>query len=329
MNARWLTDRALWERERANLRRQLWMRLGDLSPLFTPALHIDATTHGEGFTQHHFTFDNEAGATVYGLLLIPEGLRQPAPAMLMHHVHGNRYDWGKTQLISPHPRHGQADGIALAQRGFVVMGIDAYAFGERLHQGPAGTREGGRDTETSLFKQFLWQGKTLWGMMVRDDLLALNALLAHPLVDPSRVGTTGMSLGGSRATWAAAMDDRLSLVIPVGQMTRYADLLEDGELGFHSIYYFVPSMLKEGLDMEHLVALAAPQRQHIVIGDRDPSSPLKAVEAVQRYAGHVYGLYQAADRFTTTILPETGHEYTLAMHQAMIATTTAYLSLEP
>jgi dienelactone hydrolase len=58
-----------------------------------------------------------------------------------------------------------------------------------------------------LFKQFLWEGATLWGMMVRDDILALNYLLSRPEVDPAQVGTTGMSMGATRAWWLAALDD--------------------------------------------------------------------------------------------------------------------------
>ena len=33
-----------------------------------------------------------------------------------------------------------------------------------------------RETELSLFKHFLWQGKSLWGMMAHDDLTALAYL---------------------------------------------------------------------------------------------------------------------------------------------------------
>ncbi|MDZ4769866.1 MAG: acetylxylan esterase [Chloroflexota bacterium] len=321
-------DRSVWERERLEIRRHLWTLLGDLPPLFTPELIVTSSVGHVGYVQHHFTFDNEAGATVYGLLLIPDGLTRPAPAVLWNHAHGHRYDTGAARMITPHHIHGHADGIELVRRGCVVMAIDAYAFGERTHQGAAGGREGGADTEMSLFKQFLWQGRTLWGMMVRDDLMALDALIAHPAVDPARVGTVGMSLGGSRATWVAAMDDRVALTIPIGQMTRYADLLAAGALSFHSIYYFVPSMLKAGLDMEHIVALTAPRRQIILVGDSDPGSPLAGITTVRRYVESVYGLYGAADHLDVTIYPGIAHAYTPDMHDAMIAAAVRHLNSE-
>ncbi|MBK8026560.1 MAG: acetylxylan esterase [Chloroflexi bacterium] len=312
-------DLNAWQIERLELRRRLWSLLGDLPPLYTPTPQIDDVTHHSGYSLHHFTFDNEAGATVYGYLLVPEGLRRPAPAVLYHHVHGGHYEWGKNQLLTPHHTHGRVDGLEFVKRGFVVLGIDAYCFGERAHQGPAGERESGQQTEYALAKQFLWQGRSLWGMMVRDDLLALNVLLSRPEVDPTRVAATGMSLGGSRTTWVSALDDRVTLTIPVSQMTRYADLLAEGELNRHSIYYYVPGMLKAGIDMEHIVALTAPRSQVILTGDRDPSSPIRGVQIIREAAQRVYRLHGASDHFSVTIYPGIEHAYTVAMHDDLLA----------
>ena len=102
--------------------------------------------------------------------------------------------------------NGYAPGLALAEAGFIVMAIDAYGFGQREHQGPAGERERESGaTELSLFKHFLWQGKTLWGMMVHDDLSALAYLKSRAEVDADRISATaGMSLGGSRSTTGSA-----------------------------------------------------------------------------------------------------------------------------
>jgi len=314
-----LSNLAAWQTERARIRQTLWTLLGELPPLFTPNLSIDSTTNEEGYTLHHFTFDNGVGALIYGYLLIPTTLMGTAPAVLYHHVHGGKYEWGKSQLLQPHSRHGKADGIELVKRGIVVMGIDAYGFGERQHQGAAGIREAAQATEYSLFKQFLWQGSTLWGMIVRDDLLALAALLARPEIDPARVATTGMSLGGSRSTWVGALDERVALTIPISQMTRYANLLATGELARHSVYYYMPGMLKSGIDMEHIVALTAPRRQLILTGDSDPSSPIDGIHVIIDYAKSVYQLHNAGHAFDTVLYNDIDHSYTLTMHDAMIA----------
>ena len=108
-------------------------------------------------------------------------------------------------------------GLALVEAGFIVLAIDAYGFGQREHQGPGGESEGGASTELSLYKQFVWQGRSLWGMMVHDDLTALRYLRSRPEVDAARVGAVGMSLGGSRTTWVAALDETVKASVPISR----------------------------------------------------------------------------------------------------------------
>ncbi len=88
-------------------------------------------------------------------------------------------------------------GPELVRAGYVVLCVDAYCFGERRWQGPAGKKEEGGQTESALSKTFLWQGRTLWGMMVRDDQLALGYLVTRPEVDPTRIAAMGLSMGST------------------------------------------------------------------------------------------------------------------------------------
>jgi dienelactone hydrolase len=306
-----------WETQRPAIRETLWRLLGDLPPIFTPEAWVTATLERERFTIEKIIFDNGAGAVVSGYVLIPRRRQLPAPAVLFSHYHGGHYHVGKDEVfldrVSVPPL-----GPALVEAGFIVLAIDAYAFGERQNQGPAGNAELGRDTETALFKKFLWEGRTLWGMMLRDDLLALNYLCGRPDVDPARLVATGMSLGASRSTWISALDDRITLTIPVAQMTRYRDYADAGRLNGHSIYYYVPGALVSGVDMEHLVSLVAPRPQLILIGDSDPLSPVGGVRAVDTFARQVYALYGAADRFQAVIYPGVAHAYTPAMFAAVM-----------
>jgi dienelactone hydrolase len=312
-------DKAAWEARKLKIRAQLWALLGDMPPLFTPHVRIIKTMQHEGYRLEHFAFDNGADATVYGYMLIPDNLNTPAPAVLYCHLHGGKYHLGKEQIVTPLESSGYADGIELGRRGYIVLAIDAYAFGERQQQGPLGAEESGRETEHSLFKHFLWQGKTLWGMMVRDDLLALNYLITHPQVDSRRIGVTGMSLGGSRATWLSALDDRFKVTIPVAQMTRYADFAATGKYHHHSFYYYVPGALKAGFDMEHIVSLTAPRYQRILIGNADPLSPFSGVQTIETHTRQIYSLYDAAANFDSIIYDGIAHKYTPEMCRDMLA----------
>ena len=88
----------------------------------------------------------------------------------------------------------------------------------------------GADTEMALYKKLLWEGSTLWGMIVRDDLLALNHC-ARPDVDPARLVATGIARRIHDVV--SALDDRIALTVPVAQMTRYRDFVEAGSLNGH------------------------------------------------------------------------------------------------
>lgn len=307
-----------WQAQRDHYRQTLFSLLGDMPPLFTPPLAVTATEQRDGYTLQSFGFDNEAGSTVPGWLLIPDGLTAPAPAVLYLHAHGGKYARGKNELFDD-PLMGFSPVPALMAAGTIVMAIDCYAFGERSTVLPVGTMEASREVELSWFKKFLWEGRSLWGMIVRDDMLALNALLAHPQVDPSRVALTGMSLGGSRTTWLAALDDRPAAVIPVAQMTRYADFAVRGSYHRHSVYYYVPGALKSGLDMEILTALVAPRPQTILIGDSDPLSPIEGVRKIDAFTRGIYDLYGAGKQYETVYYEGVDHAYTPQMFDDLLA----------
>jgi len=298
------------------IRKKLWELLGDIPPIITPTITLIERTDHDTYTQEHFSFANGVGDAVYGYMLIPSNVDTPAPAILYHHVHGGKYHLGKEGILIARD-NGYADGVMLVEAGFIVLAIDAYTFGERQMQGPAGEDESGADTELSLFKHFLWQGKTLWGMMLHDDLLALAYLRSRPEVDERRIGTTGMSLGGSRATWVSALDESIQAVIPIAQLTRYQDFAERGNYRLHSIYYYVPAMLASGIDMEHIVILSAPRYQHILIGDSDPLSPIVGVQKVIDYTRQVYSDHHAESNLDVTIYNGVGHEYTRPMCETM------------
>src|SRR5690606_32778706 len=113
--------------------------------------------------------------------------------------HGGRWEIGKNELLYGNtymvrPPYAEA----LARAGFAALSIDHWNFGERR----------GR-TESELFKEMLWKGRVLWGMMVYDSIKAIDYLLTRDDIDPERVGTLGMSMGSTMAWWVAALDTRI------------------------------------------------------------------------------------------------------------------------
>jgi dienelactone hydrolase len=327
--ARPVSSRA-WEERKVELREALWRLLDDLPPLFTPEVVVHKREPRDGYTLERFSFDNGVGDTVYGYLLIPQREPKPRPAILYHHYHGDRYGQGKEEVLIKAFAHWPGGhrlitGEELVRAGYVVLCIDAYAFGQRQAQGPAGEAEKGAATEASLFKTFLWEGRTLWGMMVRDDLLALSYLVTRPEVNPQRIAAMGMSMGSTRTWWTAALDERIKVAVSVACLTRYQDLIAEGKVRYHGIYYYVPGMLRAGIDTEAVVGLIAPRAQLTLTGDRDPGSPAGGVRTINAFQEHLYRLYGKEDHFRGVVYPGVGHVYTPGMWQETLGWLSRYL----
>jgi len=307
-----------WELERKDIRSNLWHLLGKLPPRpRTPKVETISHEARGDFSVEKFSFDNDAGATVYGYLLIPKNVSGKAPGILFCHWHGGEYEIGKEELFQS--RHTpEAPGPALALRGFVVAGIDAYCFGERNWQGPGGSEEKGSSGEMTASKFNLWVGRTLWGMILRDDLMALDYLASRPEVDAARLGVTGISMGATRSWWLMALDERLKSGVAVACLTRYQNLIQHEQLKAHGIYYFVPDVLSH-FDTEAIVSLIAPRPVLFQTGDQDGGSPVDGVRAIESAVRPVYGLYGAEKKFESTIYPGLGHVYTKEMWDKTLA----------
>ncbi len=312
-----------WETQRKEIRATLWTLLGTLPP--RPAPPAVTTLSREDKGDHwleKFTFDNGAGDAVPGYCFLPKSASamKKAPAILYCHWHGGQYDIGKDELLGVNKAIPRAPGETLAGLGYVVLGIDACGFGERNGRGPDGPQQKGSAGEMSAAKFNLWLGRTLWGMIVRDDLMALDILAARPEVDARRIGVTGISMGSTRAWWVMALDDRPAAAVCVACMTRYQDLIRAGMLKAHGIYYFVPGLLTH-FDTEAILALAAPRPMLFMTGDQDSGSPIEGVKKLGDIVGQVYALHgdAAEAKFESTIYPGLGHVYTPEMWEKMEA----------
>ena len=312
------TTPSAWKKQREQVRQQLWELLGDLPPRpKLPKAQALSIEEREDCIVERFQFDNGAGATVPGYLLLPKGLSGKAPAILYCHWHGGEYEIGKEELFqakhTPEP-----PGPALVKRGFVVMAVDACCFGERNGRGPGGPAEIGRDGEMTASKFNLWVGRTLWGMMLRDDLMALDYLAARPEVDAKRIGVTGMSMGATRSWWLMALDERLRTGVAVACLTRYQNLIEHEALKAHGIYYFVPGLLSR-FDTEAVVSLIAPRPALYMNGDEDLGSPSDGIHAIERVVRKVYSLYGKEADFESVVYTGQGHVYTPEMWARTLA----------
>ncbi|HEX2997597.1 MAG TPA: acetylxylan esterase [Anaerolineales bacterium] len=201
----------------------------------------------------------------------------PYPCVLYNHAHGGDYQLGKDELIRGRDLLQQPPyAEALAQKGIATLCIDAWLFGERHGL-----------TESEQFKEMLWHGQVLWGMMVFDSLRAMDYLCSRPDIDTTRIGTLGLSMGSTMAWWLAALDPRIKVCVDICCLTDFQSLIESRGLDGHGIYYYVPSLLKH-FTTSQINALIAPRPHLSLAGNYDRLTPQAGLERVDREIKAVY-----------------------------------------
>ena len=320
--------REAWEVKRQEVRADLWRLLGRLPPRPpTPKVETLSREDRGEYVVEKFQFDNEAGATVPGYLLLPKQASGKLPAILYCHWHGGEYAIGKEELFQA--RHTpEPPGPAFAKRGYVVLAIDAYCFGERNGRGPGGRAEKDYVGEETTAKFDLWVGRTFWGMLLRDDLMALDYLASRPEVDPGRMAVTGMSMGATRTWWLMALDERLKTGVAIACLTRYQNMIEHEAIHEHDIGYFVPNILNH-FDSEAVVALIAPRPVLLQNGDQDNGSPVDGIRAIESAVRPAYRLYGRENALQNLIYAGQGHVYTPPMWAKTLAWMDEHLGTSP
>jgi dienelactone hydrolase len=211
---------------------------------------LQRTDRGD-YIEERLTFQTTPDLRVPAYLLIPKKAALPAPGLVVLHCHGGAYVWGKEKVVAVDNEHhtlsefkqqlyeGTSIASELVRRGYVVITIDMFYWGERrmlLDGDPAAYREPPRMTpaEVAAFNQrssqneqlvartLMTAGITWAGVVLWDDLRTLDYLASRPEVDRQRLGCVGLSVGGYRSFLLAALDPRIKAAVDVGWMTSYA-----------------------------------------------------------------------------------------------------------
>ncbi|MGE3806631.1 MAG: alpha/beta hydrolase family protein [Gemmataceae bacterium] len=318
------TDLEKWQKtDRAKTRAILLECLGELPPRPDPKNVKVVSREDKGdYILENIEFHNGVDMVVPGIILIPKNRVGKVPAIVGLHGHGS-----SKNSICTDAKSSQYIGPELVKKGYVVAAIDAYFNGDRIGKGPAGKLDNKSGQESSLFKLNLWLGRTLWGMMLRDEQCLLDYLETRPEVDKDRIGVTGMSMGCTRSWWLAAIDERVKALVGVACFTRYSELLAHGNLRKHGIYYFVPGVFKH-FDAEAIYALSAPRPMLMLSGDQDGGAPTDGVVVLEKKLGQVYKLHGVPDNFRSVVYKDTGHEYLPEMHAEMVQWFEKYLPVK-
>ena len=261
-----------------NRRGELYQLMGRLPERDRPiSVEIISIEETEELIVEKLLMDLNGIEKVPAYFTIPKNAAGKVPVILFNHSHFGQYDVGKNEFM-----HGRKEmqkppyALALAREGYAGICIDSWGFGERKGL-----------TEQEIFKEMLWKGQVMWGMMVYDNLRVLDYLETRDEVDPKRIGTMGMSMGSTMAWWLAALDERVKVCVDICCLTDFQTLIEEKGLNRHGIYYFVPDLLNHFTASE-INALISPRPHFGLAGRYDNLTPLKGLEIIDTNLKETY-----------------------------------------
>ena len=170
--------------------------------------------------------------------------------------------------------------------------------------------------EHVLAKYIFACGTTWPGILFQGDRASLDYLLSRPEVDPQRVGSMGLSIGGFRSAHLFALDPRLRVGVVAGWMPSYPRQMFD-RFRHHTWMVYVPGLL-DYLDTPDVVSLGAPAPLLVQNCERDQLYPLESMRAAGEKIAAVYERMGASGRFACRYYDEP-HALTAAMQEDAFA----------
>jgi dienelactone hydrolase len=309
-------------------------------PPVAPEPEIIRRTDRGDYLEEYLTFRTTPDLRVPAYVLVPRKAAAPAPGVVLLHDHGGFYIWGKEKVVASDNEHpvlsefkqtlyeGRSIATELVRRGYVVITIDMFYWGERrmlLDEDPASYREPQKMTaeeiaafnrrsnqnEQLVARSLMTAGITWPGVMLWDDLRTLDYLASRPEVDRRRLGCVGLSVGGYRSFLLAALDQRIKAAVDVGWMTAFAPAIRRHILNTVGLTFHIPGLYRY-LDLPDLAALIAPRSLLVINGSKDTLFPPDGVEKAFRKIEACFRKASAAERQRCRLY-DAPHQFNLEM----------------
>lgn len=289
-------------------RAELLGLLGDVPVRGGPiSVETVSLTERDGYLLETLVLELNGIEPVPAYFVRPVEVDGPVPVVLYHHAHGGDYVLGKDELLQG--RGALQDppyAKLLTGMGYAALCIDTWAFGERR----------GR-TEGEIFRQMLWDGQVMWGMMVFDALRSVDYLYTRPDVDTGRIATMGISMGSTLAWWLAALDERVSVCVDLCCLTDFDAIEAIGNLEGHGVYYYVPGLRKHFTATE-INGLIAPRPHLALAGIHDRLTPAVGLARIDAELREVYAAAGDSGAWQLKTYP-CGHLETAAMRAEVVS----------
>ena len=275
----------------------------ELNPVITGKIERDE------YTVEKLYFESMPGYKVTAAFFLPKGKRKKLPTIIQCSGH--------TDLAFRSEPY-QHVIINLVLKGFAVLAFDPIGQGERLqyfdeHRGNSMFRSTHEHSYPGA--QLFINGSSVAKYMIWDGIRCVDYLLTRKEVDPTRIGITGRSGGGTQSSYIATMDDRILAVAPECYITSLENLWksrgpQDAEQNFmHGIF--------GGFDHPDLLEVRAPQPALMITTTRDIFS-IEGSRATYDEAKKAYEAFGQSENMRM-VEDDAGHESTRKNREALYA----------
>lgn len=208
------------------------------------------TIKADGYRIELVIYESQPQHHVTANLYIPDG-DGPFPGVVVSSGHSRT---GKTA------DYNQRFGIMMAKQGMAALCFDPIGQGERsqILDDAGNPQHSGTTTEHFL----IGVGSTLVGRntatyRVWDGIRSIDYLVSRPEIDPTRIGYTGCSGGGTLTSYVMALDERVTCAAPACYLTTFRKLIET--LGPQDAEQNIFGQIAFGLDHPDYILMRAPR----------------------------------------------------------------------
>ncbi len=224
----------------------------------------------------------QTGDRIPLVLCLPPGTGDlPAVAAFPGHGEHPLHD-----LVLGEDSYQQAIAARLARAGFASVAVEKVDSGYLSRHGSVGVDE----KEIAGFR--LAMGSPVRAIQLMANQAAVEILAAHPRVDQTRMGATGVSLGGWLAIQTALLNDRIRAVAEYGTKTVYLpdDIGPEEFTGIGDLCHVIPETFRLG-DRNLLLIPFAPAP--LLSGHGGPTDRASHGQYEQYYRAIYEAQYQA------------------------------------